>query len=92
MEHRRAGTAPGEATPSGPLLWTARQLADELQCAISLVYLWARLGQIPSVRLGRAVRFPRLEIETWLSDKVARQGRPPARQSVVDGGPEALVS
>ena len=49
---------------SGQLL-TAEQLADRWQVATSHVYRLTREGQIPSVKLGRYVRFSPAAIEAF---------------------------
>ncbi len=35
----------------------------------STVYELARAGRIPSLRIGRAVRFLRADLETWIQDQ-----------------------
>ncbi len=35
----------------------------------STVYELARAGRIPSLRIGRAVRFLRADLETWIEDQ-----------------------
>ncbi len=35
----------------------------------STVYELARAGRIPSLRIGRAVRFLRADLETWIKDQ-----------------------
>jgi excisionase family DNA binding protein len=49
------------------LLWTSRQAAKAL--AISERKLWelANVGAIPTVRIGRAVRFDPADIRTWIN-------------------------
>lgn len=54
------------------LLLTAKDAAKSL--AISERTLWARTqsGEIPSVRIGRSVRYSVADLERWIADR--RQG------------------
>jgi excisionase family DNA binding protein len=47
-------------------IMTARQLAAYLQLNELTVYKWVRLGEIPAVKLGRALRFKKAIIDKWL--------------------------
>ena len=57
-----------EAERSGRLL-TAKEVGELLQLNASWVLDAARRNAIPHIRLGRYVRFRRIDIETWLSDQ-----------------------
>ncbi len=48
-------------------LMTAPEVAEKLGLALNTVYVLARAGRIPCVRLGRVVRFRASEIEAALS-------------------------
>ncbi len=57
-----------EADLGGRLL-TAKEVGELLQLNASWVVDAARRNAIPHIRLGRYVRFRRIDIETWLSDQ-----------------------
>ncbi len=44
-------------------LLTADELARVLRVGRTTVYRWAKEGRLPSVKIGKTVRFNRLEIE-----------------------------
>ena len=48
----------------------ARELADLLGLTLGTIYKKVRRGEIPVVRIGRSVRFPRDEIERWLREEM----------------------
>ncbi|MCM8794990.1 MAG: helix-turn-helix domain-containing protein [Candidatus Omnitrophica bacterium] len=45
---------------------TVSEVADYLRLNPQTVYRKAKAGELPAVRIGRAVRFRRCELETWL--------------------------
>lgn len=53
-------------------LWTAREAAEFLRMSLSWVYQAASRGELPSVRVGRALRFESAALALW----VARQSAP----------------
>lgn len=53
-------------TPTASRLMTADEVAHLLQIHPRTVYAMARMGQIPSRRVGRSVRFLPAEIEAWI--------------------------
>jgi excisionase family DNA binding protein len=53
----------------GGRLLTAKEVGELLQLNTSWVLDAARRNAIPHIRLGRYVRFRRIDIETWLSDQ-----------------------
>jgi excisionase family DNA binding protein len=58
------------STAGGPFtsqLLTAEELAEHLGVSKQRVYELARLGLLPCVRLGRAVRFATQAVEAWIS-------------------------
>jgi excisionase family DNA binding protein len=51
-----------------PVLLTAKEVGELLGVPASWVYEQSRLGQIPTVTLGRYKRYRREAIELWLSE------------------------
>ncbi|MBA2668530.1 MAG: helix-turn-helix domain-containing protein [Trueperaceae bacterium] len=51
-----------------PPMLTADEASDLLRVRRPQVYALARDGIIPSVRVGRAVRFSRARLEQWIAD------------------------
>ena len=49
-------------------LLTAREVADLLRLPVSTVYELARTERLPHLRIGRAMRFSREDLETYLAD------------------------
>jgi excisionase family DNA binding protein len=49
-------------------LLTAREVADLLRLPVSTVYELARTGRLPYLRIGRAMRFSRPDLETHLAE------------------------
>ncbi len=64
-------TSPPTSSPACRMI-AARELAAMLGVDRKTVYEGAARGEIPSVRVGRRVLFPRTAIETWLD--AARSG------------------
>jgi excisionase family DNA binding protein len=52
-----------------PDLLKARDLADRLGVSVPRVYQLIAAGEIPSVRVGNAIRIPRPAWERWLAGK-----------------------
>jgi excisionase family DNA binding protein len=52
---------------SHPIL-TPQEVADLLRVEVSWVYRAAREGTIPSLRLGRYVRFSRADLDRFIAD------------------------
>lgn len=50
-----------------PRLMTARELSRETGLSLARVYELARDGDMPSVRLGRAVRFDPGAVREWIA-------------------------
>lgn len=61
-------------------LLRAEEVAEILQLSVGAVYAHARLKQIPSVRIGRSVRFHPAAIETWLAQTQEESLRIKARE------------
>ena len=62
------GTAPLEPAKSAATLYlTAEQVGELLQVSPRTVQRWAlEDASMPTLRVGRTVRFPRAEFEQWL--------------------------
>lgn len=63
------GTDGAPQADLGGRLLTAKEVGELLQLNASWVLDAARRSAIPHIRLGRYVRFRRIDIETWLSDQ-----------------------
>jgi excisionase family DNA binding protein len=61
-------------------LMSVKELAEYLQVDMSTIYLWSQRGQIPAMKVGKAWRYRRSEIEEWLN-----------RQRSQPGGPESVL-
>jgi excisionase family DNA binding protein len=58
-----------------PRLLTVKELSTYLALPVSTIYTWTGLGRIPGVvRLGKALRFDRAEIDLWVLQKQASSG------------------
>jgi excisionase family DNA binding protein len=57
------------------LLLRPEEVARALSISRSAVYRLISDGQIPSVRVGKSVRVPRVAIAEWLNARVALGGR-----------------
>ncbi len=72
QDHGNGTTPNGEhllIVPAGRLLLTAEEVAEILRVPRSWIY--SHLDQLPTVRLGRYVRFKRSEIESFLDQQSA---------------------
>ncbi len=58
-----------EKNPQIPELLRASQVSQILQIGRNQVYELARSGQLPSIRLGRTLRFPREGLHTWIKEQ-----------------------
>lgn len=45
---------------------TVSEVAEYLRVNPQTVYRKAKAGELPAVRIGRAIRFQRAELESWL--------------------------
>jgi excisionase family DNA binding protein len=57
-------------------LWTAEQVAAELQVPKTWVYAQARAGRFPHVRAGHYVRFDPRDVQTWIDQQRDTSRRP----------------
>jgi len=55
-----------------PLVYNVRQLAAVLDVSTRSIYALAKRGEIPYVRIGDRLLFPRAAIEQWLAQRAAR--------------------
>jgi len=53
-------------------LLTAKELAVELGVKLSTVYYWTHIGYVPTVKMGRFIRFRRSSIYKWLERKESK--------------------
>jgi excisionase family DNA binding protein len=58
---RPLAVAPPAVAPAGNLV-DAKALAEVLSLPVSCIYEYAKAGRIPSVRVGRHVRFNHLQV------------------------------
>lgn len=65
------GQAPGVVTMDDRLLLTIAEAAALLRIGRSTMYAMAAAGEIPTVRIGRAVRVPRAALEAWVEARTA---------------------
>ncbi len=71
-------------------LLTAREVAERLALSSETVLRWARDGRLPSLRLGRAIRFREAELERWLEERATpRRGVQPPRRTPPGEHPRA---
>ena len=55
-------------------LMTVDELAEYLGITRDTVYRKVKAGEIPSIRIGRLLRFPKKTIENWLGQKITPAG------------------
>lgn len=65
-------SAVAHPTPQGPEVMTPREAAEFLRLGVSTLREWAREGRLPSVKLGRQVRFRRTALLEWMAQREAR--------------------
>lgn len=49
-----------------------QELADELGVKLSTIYYWTHIGYIPTVKLGRLLRFRKSSVLEWLAKRESR--------------------
>lgn len=54
---------------SQQLLLRAREVANSTALGLSTVYLMMASGQLPTVRMGRAVRVPVAALNRWIDSR-----------------------
>jgi len=55
-----------------PRLWRAKDVADATGEDLQRIYILARTGKMPVIRLGRSIRFDPAAVREWLADIVIR--------------------
>ena len=51
-------------------LMTAEEVAEYLHVHLQTVYLWAKMGRLPFLKLGRSVRFDKLALDQLIRRKI----------------------
>jgi excisionase family DNA binding protein len=54
-------------------LLTAEEVAELLRLPVSTIYDLARTGRLPHLRIGRALRFSRADLEVHLAERCRAQ-------------------
>lgn len=62
-----------ESSSDRSLLLRIPEVAAELRLARSSVYQLIQTGELPVVRIGRAVRVPRSALESWVERRLNGQ-------------------
>ncbi len=57
-------------------LLNTTEVAEILRVKASTIRKWVHLGFIPYVKLGRAVRFDRKDVEKWIRQRSHQGGGP----------------
>jgi len=60
-----SNTRENATEPVGKLLLRARDVANTTALGLSTVYLMMAKGELPTVRMGRAVRVPAAALRRW---------------------------
>jgi excisionase family DNA binding protein len=79
MPSSRAGAV--DAQPSAPLL-TVAQVAERLGVTKARVYELGRCGEVPSVRIGKLVRFRSADLDRYIESNQHGAARPTGRRAV----------
>ena len=48
-----------------------RDLAEYLSMSPSTLYRWVEAGEIPCTRIGRNIRFRKVDIDLWLTERTS---------------------
>ncbi|OQA56113.1 MAG: Helix-turn-helix domain protein [Candidatus Omnitrophica bacterium ADurb.Bin277] len=54
-------------------LMTAKQVSEILEVNPSTIYQWVHLGLIPYVKLGKCVRFKKIELFRWIDRNLRKE-------------------
>jgi excisionase family DNA binding protein len=57
-------------------LLTVKEVAEHLNCKLSTIYAWAKMGMIPSYKVGGLLRFDPAEILEWINNSKAKTELP----------------
>jgi excisionase family DNA binding protein len=63
------------------MLLTVRDVEVQLQLGRTRTYELIRCGAIPSIRIGRAVRIPTVELTAWIAEQMQGSRQADARHS-----------
>ena len=63
------------ATAQAPMALRPKDAAKTLGIGRRLLWSLTNRGEIPHVRLGRAIVYPRAALEEWLMERAKRGGR-----------------
>lgn len=66
------------------ILLTVEEAAKLTSLGRSRTYALVASGAIPSIKIGRSIRIPRLEFEAWVHDQIDRQLTPAAGQPAIE--------
>jgi excisionase family DNA binding protein len=73
---------PGSEVPPRPLLLDSCAVAELLDLGRTKVFQMMARGELPVIRIGRSVRVPLSELESWIANRTeipeARDDRRPA--------------
>ena len=64
-------TPPDADTPHD--LLTVNECAKRLRVSVCTIYDKARRGELPSLKLGARVLFPKADLDAWMSKEVRRR-------------------
>lgn len=53
------------------VLYTVKEVAELLDYTPDTIYLKARTGEIPAIRVGRNIRFRASDVEAWIDRQPA---------------------
>jgi len=77
-EQARTGSAPEqEGTAPLPRLLTLAEAAKVLRIGRTSAYERVRSGELPALRIGRAIRIPEPALRDWIDRKVTFHSGPP---------------
>ena len=60
------------ASLSDQFLLRAEQVAERLQLGRAKVYSMMSAGELPTVKIGRAIRVPSSELAAWIARRVTK--------------------
>ncbi len=60
-----------------PILLRAEEAAKLLSLGRTTIFAMMASGELPCVRMGRAVRVPRVALERWVQERSAESGHLP---------------
>ena len=66
----RKKTVQNDVTPKTPLLLTPRQAAEALSISPRKLWSMTNTREVPSIRLGRCVRYPADQLKRWIDSQI----------------------